>query len=356
MPYADVFFLGTETTFRLNGNVVGTLSEGISVDAQLSEVVAAGKMVAASSDTLTFETKFFFTGDASNRYARVITYGSEFYQADTSEGDIVPSPGRIYWIPGFDWHQPGLTDVPPSADSEVYSNWFVIGAGYNYYTPPRITGDDGLTVNGNAIITSASARFSAADIGASVRDFEQALAPGSIINGINAATNTATLNFPSIANSSGNTFVVTRSADIPNVGDPYGYNPETITIGDESDPGSYIRLNRGWRAASIAIYAPLASQYRSGRAYGIKGGYTRCSDINDEAPTITSAHWGFPHADHDRKFCIIQAQSSAYGWGVGLVSFLWVPTAVPSFHDRAVGLTSQPTTLVRSRREQLSPL
>jgi hypothetical protein len=351
MPYSDVYFLGTETTFRLNGSVVGTLSEGISLDAQVSPVVAAGKMVSVTSDTLTFETKFFFTGDASNRYARVITYGSEFYRPDPSAGDIVPSPSRIDWIPGFDWHQPGLTDVPPSADSEVYSNWFAIGAGYNYYTPPRITAGDGLTVNGNAIITSASARFSAADVGASVRDFKQALAPGAIINGVDAAANTATLNFPCVANSSGNTFVITRSAAVPDVGDPWGYNLETITIGDESDPGSYIRVNPGWRAASIAIYAPLASQYRSGRAYGIKGGKTRCRDINDQGDTVTSAAWGFPHSDYDRKFGIIQAHSSAYGWGVGVVTFLWIPTAVPSSLGRAVGLTSQWVARVTARRD-----
>jgi hypothetical protein len=365
MPWSDVYFLGSVTTFRRNGNTVGTLSEGLPDGAQWSEVVASGKMVSVGSGTLTFETRFFFTGDASNIYARVITYGSEYYLADPSQGDVVPLPNqREYWIAGFDWHQPGLTAVPPSADQEVYPNWFSVGAGYSDYPPPRITAPDGKTVNGSSIITSASAHFSAADMGASVTASQQALAPGTTIIGVDAAANTATLNLPSIANTSVNSFVITRVTNVPNVGDPYGYNAETITIGDQSDPGSYIRINSGWRSASIAVYAPLASDFQGGRAFGIKGGMTRCRDMSNSGNTVTSAHWGFPHADYDRMFGIIQAQSSQYGWGVGIVSFLWVPTAVPVTpphrfpgpfpHWRGVGLKSEWTRRPRPRHEPSS--
>ena len=333
MPWAPVYFLGSETAFKLDGTKVGVLAEGISINAQWSEIVASGRMPAQNPrQTLTFETKFFFTYDASNIYARVIIYGSQFYWPDPSQGDT--SPYHDDWVGGWDWHQPGNTYLPPSGDD----NWFLVGSGYNNYPPPRTTAPDGVTTIGNGLISSPSALFSQADVGASVWDWDGGIAANGTVVGVDPLNNAAVINPVSIATTQNNTFVITRNewVGVAGVGDPYGYNFHKIVQGAFGSP-SYAVVNIGWRNTLINIYAPLASQMPGGKLYSIKGGKTRCRDMNNSGDTVTSAAWGFPHAEHDRAFAYIQGQSVQYGWGVAWPSFLWVPSPPAATGGGAAG-------------------
>ncbi len=293
MAYSHPYFLGSRTDFfldPLDAQPFGKLIEGVSDGQEFSEVVATGKTSGDTAGQYFFKTTFFFTYDATHPQARVIVYG---YQ------NFINNPG------GFDWSQPQIVNpYPPGYDDSR----FVVGSGYTNHPPVRAA--DGSTTFGSSIITSASAHFSVDDIGGTVYDSARAI-PGAVqavIQGVEG--NQATLNVNCTADTSNNTFFITRSVQVPGVGAVYGYN----------------RSNNRWLDSRIAIYAPLAKDRRDGHAFGIKGGKTRCSDMQDSQPLITTSAWGFPHADQDITFGIVMNHSQQYGWGVSLVSFLWVPT------------------------------